>query len=725
MLYISNMKLTLNELKYVLLEASDKLLMEISNNAIETMIKTSFPELAPYFNHKLGDICVLKDAEGNFNMLRGGLCPKIGLNPDEGIEYGDMKLKDWLRLNILKQFHINRGNGPLRYLKGIVRICCSNGIKLYDDIEVRHGNQERFKIFKQLIAFMHSHNIDMDEDLNGLNYIQLRNQIYPLIRKEMIKRYAERQGNNALFNTSDYTVNEIRSFNEASKFSKYTSWCVTQGQSHFDTYTSDGSQFFFCLKNGFENIPKEKGENCPLDEYGLSMVSVCVSPSGEPEYVTTRWNHDNDGENNSSLKTFEQIENILGIPKNVFLENLCPKFQGDDYEYALENTNLPLDKIFRIVRTDMAFGFTLVGYYDDENYGSMMYNFLDGRKLLSNEWYVDFRQLDGVFDKGLIQVRTYDGEYNLFDKNGKVFPENINGYIEGYNVERGVYKVYLQRYGDKGFNLVNRQGQKLLSTNVKFIGIMNRGYAEVRNEHDELNFIDSDFNFVWDKWKHGMSVVKEYGRSCFNDGIAVIVMSDSSHNYLNIKTGEFIMPEPQTHCKPFIRGYGEVKNELGLVNLVNTSGEFLFDKWFLELHILRNGWFAAKPKGEDKFAIIDKEGNIVSDKRWANIFFYDGRYGCVTDGKDMNTYIVIDSNFNEILRTDKLVCFSFPNDTFVVLNLEPSISTNIMTLDGTLLLPDGLKPDSLDAKKQYFFLKDDNNIPKYKINNETGEIIEL
>jgi hypothetical protein len=719
------MKLTLNELKYVLLEASDKLLMEISNNAIETMIKTANPELVPYFNHKLGDICTLKDGEGNFNTLRGGLCPKIGLNPDEGIEYGDMKLKDWLRLNILKQFHINRGNGPLRYLKGIVRICCSNGIRLYDDIEMHPGNQERFRIFKQLIAFMHSHNIDMDEDLNGLNYIQLRNQIYPLVRKEMIKRYAERQGSDVLFNTGEYTVNEIRSFNEASKFGKYTSWCVTQGQSHFDTYTSDGSQFFFCLKNGFENVPREKGENCPLDEYGLSMVSVCVSPSGGPEYITTRWNHDNNGENNSNLRTFKQIENILGIPKNVFLENLNPEIKLDDFKYALENTNLPLDKIFRVVRTDMGIGFTLVGFYDDEKYGSMMYNFLDDRKLLSDEWYIDFRPLDDVFSKGLIQVRTYDGEYNLFDKNGKVFPKNINGYIEGYDVEKGVYKVYLKRYGDIGFNLVNRQCQKLLPTNVKFIGIMNRGYAEVRNENDELNFIDSDYNFVWDKWKSGISLFKEYGRSSFNDGIAVIVMRDSSHNYINIKTGEIILPKSQTRCKPFVRGYGEVKNELDLVNLVNTSGEFLFDKWFMELHVLRNGWFAAKPQGENEFAIIDKEGNIVSDKRWANIFFYDGRYGCVTDGKDIDTYIVIDSNFNEILRTDKLVCFSFPNDTFVVLTLEPSISTNIMTLDGTLLLPDGLKPDSLDTKKQYFFLKDENNIPKYKINNETGEIIEL
>ena len=91
----------------------------------------------------------------------------------------------------------------------------------------------------------------------------------------------------------------INNFEEASKYSSYTSWCVTQTSSAFNQYTSDDAQFFFCLKNGFENIEKNKGEECPLDEYGLSMVSILMNSNGEVKHITTRWNHDNEGEDNS------------------------------------------------------------------------------------------------------------------------------------------------------------------------------------------------------------------------------------------------------------------------------------------------------------------------------------------------------------------------------------------------------------------------------------------
>ena len=714
------MKLTLNELKYILLEASDKLLLEISNNAIETMIKTTNPELAPFFNQRMGDICALKDAEGNYNQMRGYLCPKIGINPDEGLACGDMKLKDWLRLNILREFHINRGNGPLRYLKGIVRICCSVGINLYNDIEINHGNQERFKMFKQLIAFMHSHNIDMDEDLNGMDFFQLKKEIYPLVRQEMIKKYAERQNVETVYNTDDYTVKEISIFKEASQYRRYTTWCVTQDDSHFRTYTSDGSQFFFCLKNGFENVPKEKGENCPLDEYGLSMVSVCVSPSGEPEFVTTRWNHDNDGENNKNLKTFEQIENVLGIPRSIFLENICPEITNEDVKYALENTNLPLDKIFRVVREDMPFDLTLVGNYDDE-VCQMMYNILYDRELLSDEWYADFRRLDD----GLIQVRTYDGRYNLFDEKGKVFPQNVNGCVETYNKQLGLYKVVFNRYGDTGINLVNRQGKKCLPENMTYIGLMNQGYAEVLNKKRLTNFIDSNCNLMWDEWKD-ICVKKDQGRSGFGNGIAVVDMLNDSFNYIDIKTGEFIMPESQYRCEPFANGYGRVKNTMGLFNLVDRSGKLLFDGWFRDLIALRDGWFSVRLKPDEGLAIMDRSGNILSDKRWKYIIFYDGRYGCVQEEEsDGDEYIVINSKFEEVLRTRCMVCFSLPNDTFVVLKWEPSLSTNVMALDGSFLLPDGLKIDTFNQTHQFITFRDDNDVPIYKINNKTGEITEL
>lgn len=43
------------------------------------------------------------------------------------------------------------------------------------------------------------------------------------------------------------------------------------------------------------------------------MVSVIVGYNGEPLYVTTRYNHDYDWENNQSLRTAEQVSRLIGV----------------------------------------------------------------------------------------------------------------------------------------------------------------------------------------------------------------------------------------------------------------------------------------------------------------------------------------------------------------------------------------------------------------------------
>jgi len=61
------------------------------------------------------------------------------------------------------------------------------------------------------------------------------------------------------------------------------------------------------LKKGFENVKKKVGENVPLDEYGLSMISVLIdnTDGGSADRITTRWNHEHNGENNKALCTAE------------------------------------------------------------------------------------------------------------------------------------------------------------------------------------------------------------------------------------------------------------------------------------------------------------------------------------------------------------------------------------------------------------------------------------
>lgn len=79
----------------------------------------------------------------------------------------------------------------------------------------------------------------------------------------------------------------------------------------YDSYTAEGDNiFYFCLKDGFENIQPEMGENCPKDEYGLSMIAVSVCPDGSLNTATCRWNHNNGGDDN--IFTTEEISQIIG-----------------------------------------------------------------------------------------------------------------------------------------------------------------------------------------------------------------------------------------------------------------------------------------------------------------------------------------------------------------------------------------------------------------------------
>ena len=59
---------------------------------------------------------------------------------------------------------------------------------------------------------------------------------------------------------------------------------------------------------------KADEENAPLDEYGLSMISVLIDIDGSLDRLTTRWNHEYNGENNPELCTPEQLERVINLP---------------------------------------------------------------------------------------------------------------------------------------------------------------------------------------------------------------------------------------------------------------------------------------------------------------------------------------------------------------------------------------------------------------------------
>lgn len=154
-----------------------------------------------------------------------------------------------------------------------------------------------------------AHIKEYDKNLNNLTAKQLIDRFSSIVAQdiEQSKQALSQQE----YNKSDYKIVPIDNFETAEQYGDYVSWCVTHDDGMYNNYTHNGlGRFYFCLKPGFENVPEEKGEGCPLDEYGLSMIAVSINPDGSPNTITCRWNHDNGG--NDSVMTPEELSNVIG-----------------------------------------------------------------------------------------------------------------------------------------------------------------------------------------------------------------------------------------------------------------------------------------------------------------------------------------------------------------------------------------------------------------------------
>lgn len=152
-----------------------------------------------------------------------------------------------------------------------------------------------------------------DENLNGLSLSELTGR-FSSLKSSDAARSRETVGKLGFGDSSSngYRIIRIDSEEQCKQYGKYTSWCITHGS--FSRYGLDGeNQCYFCLRDGFERVGRSDSPDAPFDEYGLSMVSVIVGYDGEPKYVTTRYNHDHNGENNPELCTAEQVSRLIGV----------------------------------------------------------------------------------------------------------------------------------------------------------------------------------------------------------------------------------------------------------------------------------------------------------------------------------------------------------------------------------------------------------------------------
>ena len=464
------------------------------------------------------------------------------------LNYNEQEADEFIRIKLRNDIPSLRTPQGGKFILGVARMFCDGELRTANDI----GN---LNSTLKLVA-SDAHINEYDRNLNGMSC------------QELIQRFAKAMSDNLeaekaeigqmAFNTpSDYEIVRIDSVEQASNYGRYTSWCVTHQKNMFDSYTSDGiNQFYFCLKNGFENVEEVPSEGCPLDEYGLSMIAVSVNGDGILNTCTCRWNHDNGGDD--SIMNAKQVSQVIGM-------NFFEVFKPNNVWNDLVN-----DCISRVKNGEDTYDvFDSVGgfnaSYDLEVVElQSKYNYIDENgNLLSKIWF-DYASTFSSEGFGFVHLNS---KKNLINKEGKFL---IDRWIdEIYSVDQFHFKI---RSGDK-YNLLDKSwGLKIVSNmwfdNVE--GFDEYGFARVGlidNDALKVNLINKKGNLLSNIWFDDLTRYRKYS----------IVQKDGKYNILSTN-GTVILNEWCDYIASL--GYTFVVELNNKLNILNFKEGKLYDKWF-------------------------------------------------------------------------------------------------------------------------------------------------
>ena len=297
------------------------------------------------------------------------------------------------------------------------------------------------KLNQTLKLLATAHADEYDNNLNGI----AANELIERFRTESNVEYSnDVKAHNAtqFVENTHYKIYRIENFDEASKFSTYTSWCVTEGENNYDAYTNNGyGLFYFCIRDDFKAVKAVPSEGCPLDNYGLSMIATSVDEDGKCNTITCRWNHDNNG--NDNIMTPMQLSKLIGrnyyqvfkpyTKEELYAKGLVPT---SDVQMLLDQGKKP-NKIFSKMLKSGIDGILIVSLNEKK------WNIFDTSKnmILCYEWY----GYVGNFHDGFAVVRRGDLKWNFIKSDGSILCDEWYNYV--FDFKKGVAKV--QRYDDQ------------------------------------------------------------------------------------------------------------------------------------------------------------------------------------------------------------------------------------------------------------------------------------
>ena len=472
-----------------------------------------------------------------------------------------------------------------KFILGVTRLFC-NG-ELSDGSSITSIN----KYLRYIASDAHVN--EYNQNLNGLSLGDIESR-FSSVAKGDLEADKERINQQEFdSSSSQYKIVNIDSFDEASKYGEYTDWCVTHYDDMYDSYTHNGlGRFYFCLKDGFENVPREKGEGCPLDEYGLSMIAVSVDEDGSCNTITCRWNHDNGGGDN--IMTPQELSEIIGMN---FYKVFLPYSKEEIAEKKKEIVNIIYDTYNSFVSEDFGYMHTfddeLNSYYNDEEdayYDDDGYEIDDTdnetRNMLKDK--EDIKDVDGDLD--IIAYAGFADDERLQDmdpvpsilintRTDELIVDGLFDFQMDFNYVRGF--VSAKPLGSEGTMLIDVENKKYLSDTVFSTAYLmyssaSKDWVALVGLDGKMNVIKNDGSYLFDEWIDG--AMSQFGQNgmfsvTYKDNRRVI-NSNGDTVINNIELGS------HSYFKPFPDGkFFFIKHVDGKIYAYSSNDCSMFAPW--------------------------------------------------------------------------------------------------------------------------------------------------
>ena len=477
------------------------------------------------------------------------------------LNYDEAQADEFVRVTLRNDIPVLRKTAS-KFILGVTRMAL--------DGELNNANIiSNINATLELVASP-THINEYDRNLNGLSATDIINQ-FSGARKQNIDSDKEWMSQQQ-FTNNGYEIVPINSFEEAQQYGEYTDWCITHYDNMFKSYGSEGlNQIYFCLKNGFEQVPREQGDGCPLDAYGLSMISVIVNPTGELAFCTSRWNHDFDGDDN--IMNARQLSQVIGVNfydtfkpnekfKNAVDEILAyiPSFQGGYMKLENGNSLSLLDSEGLILVKVM----DRFGVYDRNK-----------NDFLVNDWFDYVERLENLFGdkKQTYKVsKNYEDAILLSDGTMTPWYANIGHFNEG---------VATLDVGDATFsfyNYIRTDGQVLVRDKDMFVvdicTFQNGLGVFTVDGFDDFSF-SVDVNGYITQYDSTIKIVCDTF-VVTNDSDAFFFVYDRDTNNI---VGEYGMVEKINDDLAVVTNTLDVAEDT-VDNLIGSHGRLLCDEWF-------------------------------------------------------------------------------------------------------------------------------------------------